>query len=457
MRRFVPSVCGLTVLALALVATFVLRVKADDVWWHLGAGEWMLQHREFPHTNLFSFTAPAFPWVAHEWLAEVLFVLAQRAGPGALVLLATALQVASITAIAWLARGEGTTPGLSAGLIVASAFLLFANFSIRPYLFGNLALLITAIVIERPFFNARPLLLAALFCLWANLHGSFVFGLGLVGLWALFATTQRAWRWLEVIGGVAACALTPNGLEGLLFPLRYLRRPAFLREIMEWQPVSPTSALGLVMLVVLLGALVVVWRSKLRPRWDHLGLMLVFTAGAFSAVRNVALVGIALAIVLPRHLERFAPSRLESLERGASLVTPIIAWLVLAAATLLPSTRPLETWSPAFHPTGLLTHLTSHPHERLFNSYNWGGAFLHSGVPVFIDQRNDCYPGEVFDDYFTVHHVKPDWDSVLDRWRIDAIAWPAQAALTNALDASPRWRVEYEDDDAVLFVRTPAP
>lgn len=64
--------------------------------------------------------------------------------------------------------------------------------------------------------------LAFLFALWANLHSSFVFGLGGLVLWAV---TERArWRWVEL--GVATLACLGHGhthVHGLLLPLRYVR------------------------------------------------------------------------------------------------------------------------------------------------------------------------------------------------------------------------------------------
>jgi len=49
---------------LALTATIVgvgvkcfidkLFVLDPDIWWHLSVGDWIVQHRSFPHTGIFS-------------------------------------------------------------------------------------------------------------------------------------------------------------------------------------------------------------------------------------------------------------------------------------------------------------------------------------------------------------------------------------------------------------------
>ena len=119
----------------------------------------------------------------------------------------------------------------------------------------------------------------------------------------------------------------------------------------------------------------------------------------------------------------------------------------------------LADLSPAFYPEGLIQHLKKRGgSNRIFQYFNWGGAFIYSLYPnqrVFIDQRNDCYPISVFLDYFAVHELRRDWRGVLDRWQIDMVAYPQGENLTRQLKDEPNWLVEYEDNQAVLFVRRP--
>jgi hypothetical protein len=49
-----------------------LAVLDPDMWWHLSVGQWIVQHRAFPHDGIFSQTAAARPWMAYSWGYEVL-------------------------------------------------------------------------------------------------------------------------------------------------------------------------------------------------------------------------------------------------------------------------------------------------------------------------------------------------------------------------------------------------
>ena len=91
----------------------------------------------------------------------------------------------------------------------------------------------------KPPYWALPLIV-----LWANLHGSVVLGLGLIGPAVLEALIEdwRAWprilwRWLpfSALAVLAAC-LTPYGPGSLLVPLTTLGLGHALTTIVEWRP-----------------------------------------------------------------------------------------------------------------------------------------------------------------------------------------------------------------------------
>ncbi|MBV9815567.1 MAG: hypothetical protein JO229_07430, partial [Alphaproteobacteria bacterium] len=43
-----------------------------DTFLHVAVGRWIIEHRAVPHQGIFSGTMAQAPWVAHEWLSEVL-------------------------------------------------------------------------------------------------------------------------------------------------------------------------------------------------------------------------------------------------------------------------------------------------------------------------------------------------------------------------------------------------
>src|SRR4051794_14582334 len=63
-----------------------------DIGWHIRTGEYILDHHQVPHQDLYSFSKPGAPWYAWEWLSDVLAALLFRsAGLEGVVLGAGAL------------------------------------------------------------------------------------------------------------------------------------------------------------------------------------------------------------------------------------------------------------------------------------------------------------------------------------------------------------------------------
>ena len=77
--------------------------------------------------------------------------------------------------------------------------------------------------------------------LWANLHGLYVIGLGVVGLYCLFTLRPDAHApgkrcWPSPPRRPAASMVTPAGPIGILYPLRYIEGGDWgLANIAEWQ------------------------------------------------------------------------------------------------------------------------------------------------------------------------------------------------------------------------------
>jgi hypothetical protein len=72
----VPSLSDVAFLMPILVlfrcATGVGWLLSDsDTGWHIRTGEWILNKRRIPSTDLFSFTRTGQPWFAWEWLSDV--------------------------------------------------------------------------------------------------------------------------------------------------------------------------------------------------------------------------------------------------------------------------------------------------------------------------------------------------------------------------------------------------
>src|SRR5258708_2794352 len=108
---------------LAFVWSWPALAPTDpDYWWHTRTGQLIAQTGAIPHVDVYSFTAAGQPWIAHEWLTELIFYVVQAhvGCVGNVVLMGL---VGSLTALALFATcRRGGVGELLATLLVLWAF-----------------------------------------------------------------------------------------------------------------------------------------------------------------------------------------------------------------------------------------------------------------------------------------------------------------------------------------------
>src|SRR4051812_30232380 len=63
--------------AYLLLLTLSARLLADpDIYWHITAGRWIVEHGAFPKFDPFSATFAGAPWIAKEWLSQLILAAA---------------------------------------------------------------------------------------------------------------------------------------------------------------------------------------------------------------------------------------------------------------------------------------------------------------------------------------------------------------------------------------------
>ena len=187
--------------------------------------------------------------------------------------------------------------------LMAVAFLCVSPTLVpRPHILALPVMMIWFAVLFRAAEAARPppLYAALLIPLWANLHGSFLFGLGFGGILVvesvLRAQAERRWKVLAgwVVFGLLSALGTivhPYGVEALLAAKRVLDLGPERRYITEWNPsdFSSFSTLEALLLLGIAAALSVGYRLSLF----RILLLLVLLHMSLAHSRHLALLGIA--------------------------------------------------------------------------------------------------------------------------------------------------------------------
>jgi hypothetical protein len=431
-----------------------------DVSWHIATGQWILDHRAIPTTDPFSFTWASKPWVPIEWLSEVLYASAYRiaAYSGVAALVTAALM--ALHAVVFVNASRWIRPLLP---VVLMDFTLIPTMLARPHLltWPLLALWTWLMLRAREADRAPPLASALVMTVWANLHGSFVFGLliaAVFGFEALIATPERArvirqWGLFGLVCALAVC-INGNGFEGVVHPLRFTGLK-MLPLIDEWKP-SSLSLTPVFFGVLAVTLLLILWRRP-RMHWVRWALLAGMLALALLQARHQGMLAIIAAMVLPEAIAKDQPVALDlgRRQRAMLLLIPAMALLVVVRAAL--PIRPIESDSNPWHLIAAVPpQLRAQP---VFNGYSMGGPLILSGIRPYIDGRGDMYGDELVLGYATISNGNAAaFDAAVRRWNIGWVMLPNwNVKLTALLDRSPAWRRAYRDKVGVIYVRRSPP
>ena len=447
-------------LPLVLVVTAYLSFSGDlfndgDTSWHLAAGRLMLDTGSIPQSDPFSFTFAGAPWTAHEWLAEAIMAAAFAGGSWGGLSLLFALAIGSLMLILGLELGRQLAPQRAVAALLV-IFMLLAPFILArphvlawPLLAGWTLLLLRA----REAGRAPAWPAALLMMVWANLHGSFVFGLLLVAVFALEALIQEQDRrsailhWgLFGLGALLMSLLTPHGLQGLIFPLQVSGMKS-LPLIMEWRRIDPAQ--DWLFLLFLAAAVVLLILRRPRITLVRLALFAGMSFLALAHARHQPLLVIVGALIL------VAPVPLQKKEGGDGGGPPLLAGglvvgLILIAAVRL--SQPMLRHDSASNPLAAIGGIPSELRsQRVLNSYSFGGPLIFEGIRPYIDGRADMYGDAfMFEHYAIMNGDLPAFRRAVARWDIGWTILAPGTPLATRLDREPGWRRIHADEWAVV-------
>jgi hypothetical protein len=149
-----------------------------DTLWQVTVGQWIIDHRAVPVTDVYSFTMRGQPWISTQWLAQVLYAVAGWAGPVALA----ASAIAATFALLVRELRRHFHDGVTLVCVAAALALTLPHMLARPHVLAMPVMLcwVGGLVSAMDRRAAPSFRLLPLMTLWANLHGGFVFGLAVL-------------------------------------------------------------------------------------------------------------------------------------------------------------------------------------------------------------------------------------------------------------------------------------
>jgi hypothetical protein len=493
--RFAPdlalslAVVGIVYLLLSGGASLLFRDA--DAGWHLRAGERILATHSLPTTDPFSFSKAGAPWMAWEWIADVVTGAAHQAvglsGVALLYLLAIGAGIWMWVRLNWAVGGNFLLTCLFAAPMLATTGL---HWLARPHVFGWLFLVATIWFCESRGARTRAcrvetlldaFCIASLSALWANIHGSFILAPAIFVIYAAGAALrpliwggERGSAWRSYLRCAAAAAigslLNPHGWNLHRHIATYLTDSALLDRIAEFQSFN-FHAEGAPQIILMLFIAIAGGLAALSARQPARFLLAIAITAA--SLRTARMLPIAALILLPlangsisdvlTHAQ-FAPAfrkRLDAiLNYGSSLraLDKTLSGLALLPVIAIALFGIIRATHPAFpsdqFPVAASASIAALPSDaKLFASDKFGGYLIYrfnGQRKVYFDGRSDFYGADFLKAYSKLIQARPGWQSGFARQGFSHALLPPDSALVSALESSG-WRAIYRDKTAVLL------
>lgn len=457
---------------------YTMPIEDGDLFWHLRTGRWIWEHRALPFSDPFSFTSqnvdstsPAFSsirfYLQQYWLGQLaLFGIWNFFGSAGIVLLRAITYVCILLFLfLWMRRySEGYFP----------LFLIFltGNFLIevpneRPQLFTFIFMPLTLFLIERAQIKEKTLsdkillFLPLLMLIWANVHGGFIIGIGLI-LISLLSHIISAMLGRKKINpglffilltSIAFSYINPNGYQA--FKEFFLASPSNVSTILEY--ITPFDAavrlneyFPYYWIFVVICVCVIVIKIKELDMF-HLLTLLSLTIFSFRGLRFMIFPLLASPLLTPYLKEKASGD----IWRKVAAAILFIIWLFTVKWD-----NCLKFKTDKFFPEKAVRFLeAAKPAPEVFNYYDWGG-YLMNGLPgykVFIDGRGLL---KETSDLYDKAMWSANWKDVFEHYKINTVVIPGVNKRTGAtyplamnLIADGNWDLIYFDYASMVFIR----
>jgi hypothetical protein len=453
-------------------------VTDADIWLRLRMGQWIVQNHALPHNGIFT-QHTELPWIAYTWLFDILTWFVFRLNSNGLASLTVMLLVlhALIAALLFVCLYKTSQRFISSALLVIVVLWTANGLSLRSLLLSLLLYTMEVLLLlraERDGDSKRLWWLVPIFVLWTNLHIQFVYGLFILGLFAVaitvsgvgskrFASIQSvkirptsAW----IVLGVCTLAT----LVGPYFASVYATVFSYAGNTTQYQQVIEHAAINFrkpehyVQLLLVMSAFFAVgWKKSLDP--FRILLLTSTTLVAFRSQRDGWFVCITAGLLIAEALRVEASNNIEDRKwgwiapSGAFCAAVLIAFGVANHQGLdqMSLIRQIDKQYPVRAASFIAENKFPGP---LYNTFNWGEYLVFNlrDYPVSIDGRTDLF-GAALDTraMATVNAYDLAHDSDFQRARVILLErfLPLAAYLAN----DPHYKLVYSDHIAVVFTK----
>lgn len=451
---------------------------------HLLLGQLIRETMSVPTTDTFSFRTEGFPSIPHEWLSQVVYSIANDLLGLSGVVLLTALIVTGMWSLVYYeASRRSQHLFITLCITVIGIGVSMIHVLPRPHIFTYLFTAIWVILLEQINRDKpdRWWWLPLMMVIWVNMHGMFVLGIILWGIYlvgSLLDDPSYAWwkkdstRYMLMAGllSILATFLSPSGIH-IWEAIASLGSNSYITsKIPEYQSANfhmPETW----PFILLLGLAIVGFGRGNKSEWTPVLLIASFGAIALYTSRMLPLFAIIAVPIVSKSLsdwvsQEFEEGCLLSIEKNLTAINAssngfIWVFMVIIGITWLFSAGKAidiqgkgNNFDENFFPVQAVTWLNSNPQQgHMFNEFDWGGYLLLKLKPqqqIFMDGHTHIYGEALTREYETVITLGRNWQKIFEKYQVEWAIVRSNSPVASELQ-DVGWKTVYEDDTAIVL------
>lgn len=463
------------------------NTRADpDLWGYLAFGRLFWGSEGFPYQDVFAYVPTKRVWIYHEWLTGVLFYpIYQSWGAVGLQLLKYILGLLTASLVYLTARERGANSLVTVFTLFCISPIFVLGYSpVRAQIFTYLFFVLYIYILETTRRNRcwrRLWWLVPIQVMWSNVHGGFLSGPGLLGLYALGEafSGRRCWAYVTMLAVCGPLTLiNPYGIDYWKYIIEAVSmdRP----EIWEWHSVVSLIKQGyphvtyLYLLITLFSSsLFLVWYRK-RDLTD----ILVLAMTAYLGLRHfrhqvffLLAVGVYMPVVFTVFLGAIETHQGVVNFRGAvgrKTLALLLVCLTAFFAHKFVSNSPFSLRTPPrldladksrlYYPIGAIEYIKTHGLKgNILPQFSWGEFIIWTLYPqcrVAMDGRYETvYQEDLRMEFWDFQYGRDGWRRFLYKYLHDMIVIKSNSRIHKLLRNEPSWKEAYVDVGCVVFLK----
>lgn len=461
-HKYVFGICFLLI-CFSLFMTLLFH-KESDYFWHIKAGEYMVNNSSFLTKDIFSWFMNGKYWMSHEWAFDSLIYLMKNIFGNFHLFLYPFICVLSLLLILFFSNKNNYLKNIIFTLIWIVCFLIFSVYiQARPHMISFCFVALMMWFLYDLFKNQdskKIYFLPLVTFFWTNFHGgssnlSYIFCLFfiIVGLFKFQFSKIEAERLNRkqiikymCVGLICAgvICINPHGLKMLVYPYVNIMDDVMVNFISEWQPTVLGNSSHYPYFILLIIIFFAMLLSKKKIKFVDLCLFGVVAVLGLKSIRFWSYTYIIMSYVIFNYI----PERKK--DRGTTMALVMIG-LIFFGIFITNFDSLNKEYNKKFISDKMINTIKKENPKRLYNMYDYGGELIYNDIKVFVDGRADLYSKYNLEDYSNISNLNSDYVRLIDKYDFDYFLVAKKYPINTYLSYSDDYENILTGEDMILY------